>query len=49
MVAGSDSLFTVLALFKQLLDNVRNTDLLGEDEKMGMFRTNALELLPRLA
>ena len=48
-VAGSDYPFTPAPMGKQQIDNLRNTDLLTEEEKLGMLRNNALELFPRLA
>jgi predicted TIM-barrel fold metal-dependent hydrolase len=49
MLYGSDYPFTPPAVAGQMLDNLRNTDLLTEHEKVGVLRTNALALFPRFA
>jgi 6-methylsalicylate decarboxylase len=48
-MSATDYPFTPAPMGKQQIDNLRNTDLLTEEEKMGMLRSNALELFPRLA
>ena len=49
MRCGSDYPFTPAAVGKQMLENLRDTDLLTEEEKVGVMRTNALTLFPRFA
>jgi 6-methylsalicylate decarboxylase len=49
LLAGSDYPFTPAVVGKQMLDDLRATDLLTEEEKMGALRMNALELFPGLA
>jgi predicted TIM-barrel fold metal-dependent hydrolase len=49
MLYGSDYPFTPAPVSKQMLDNLRNTEFLTEEEKVGVLRTNALELFPRFA
>jgi 6-methylsalicylate decarboxylase len=46
---GSDYPFTVPARGKPMLDNLRNTDLLTDNEIQAVLCTNALELFPRFA
>jgi 6-methylsalicylate decarboxylase len=48
-MAATDYPFTPAPMGKQQIENLRNTDLLTEEEKVGMLRDNALELFPRLA
>jgi 6-methylsalicylate decarboxylase len=47
-LCGSDYPFTPAGVGKQMVDNLRDTDLLTEEEKVAMLRGNALELFPRL-
>jgi predicted TIM-barrel fold metal-dependent hydrolase len=49
MLCGSDYPFTPPPIAGQMLDNLRNTDLLTEEEKVGVLRGNALALFPRFA
>ncbi|MFH0915097.1 MAG: amidohydrolase family protein [bacterium] len=47
MLCGSDYPFTPAAVGKQMLDDLRSTDLLTEEQKVGVLRRNALDLFPR--
>ncbi len=49
MLCGSDYPFTPAVVGKQMIDALRNTDLLTEEEKVGVLRTNALDLFPRFS
>jgi predicted TIM-barrel fold metal-dependent hydrolase len=49
MLCGSDYPFTPATVGGQMLDDVRNTDHLTEEQKIGVLRTNALGLFPRLS
>lgn len=49
MLWGSDYPFTPPPVAGQMLDNLRNTDSLTEEEKTGMLCSNALALFPRFA
>ncbi len=49
LLAGSDYPFTPPSVAGQMLENLRNTDLLTEEQKLGALYTNALELFPRFA
>ena len=49
MLCGSDYPFTPAVVGKQMVDDLRNTEVLTDDEKMGALRTNALDLFPRFA
>jgi 6-methylsalicylate decarboxylase len=49
LLCGSDYPFTPAAVGKQMLEELRNTNLLTEEEKVGVMRTNALSLFPRFA
>ena len=49
MLCGSDYPFTPASVATGMLDNLRNTDLLTESQIIGVIRTNALDLFPRLA
>jgi predicted TIM-barrel fold metal-dependent hydrolase len=47
MLCGSDYPFTPTPVAGQMLDDLRNTDLLTEEERVGVLRNNALDLFPR--
>lgn len=49
MMCGSDYPFTPAEVGAHMLDDFRNSDLLTEEQKVGVLRTNALELFPRFA
>jgi 6-methylsalicylate decarboxylase len=49
MLYGSDYPFTPATVGKQMLGNLRDTEFLTEEEKVGVLRTNALGLFPRFA
>ena len=49
MLCGSDYPFTPAVVGKQMLDDLRHTDLLTEEEKVGVLRKNALDLFPRFS
>ena len=49
MLCGSDYPFTPAPVAKEMLDNLRSTDALTEKEKLGVLRSNALQLFPRFA
>jgi len=49
MLCGSDYPFTPVPVGSQMLDDLRNTGLLTEEQKVGVLHTNALELFPRFA
>jgi len=47
LLFGGDYPFTPVPVVSQMLDGFRDTDRLTEEQKMGLLRTNALELFPR--
>lgn len=49
ILCGSDYPFTPAVVGAQMLDDLRKTDLLTEEEKVGVLHTNALVLFPRFA
>ncbi len=49
MLCGSDYPFTPPPVAGQMLESFRTTDLLTEEQKLGVLRTNALSLFPRFA
>lgn len=49
MLCGSDYPFTPAVVGKQMLDDLRNTDLLTEEQIVGTLHNNALHLFPRFA
>ncbi len=49
MLCGSDYPFTPMSAGSQMLDDFRTTDLLTEEQKVGVLRTNALDLFPRFS
>ena len=49
MLCGSDYPFTPATVGGQMLDDVRTTDLLTEEQKTAVLRTNALGLFPRFS
>jgi predicted TIM-barrel fold metal-dependent hydrolase len=48
-MAATDYPFTPATMGRQQIENLRSTDLLTEQERMGILRNNALELFPSLA
>jgi predicted TIM-barrel fold metal-dependent hydrolase len=49
LLYGSDYPFTPVPIGGQMLDDLRSTDLLTEEQKVGMLRKNALDLFPRFS
>jgi 6-methylsalicylate decarboxylase len=49
LLCGSDYPFTPAAVAKPMVDGLRSSEALTEEERMGALRDNALELFPRFA